>query len=156
MAKTPSVNIHDALADCNKFMADAGLMTRYSYAYNSGEGLHVVEAKDGPCSPRVVSADTLRNSYDAVYRDACFGLAQRAGNLHTALHAAESDPLPSRVVYEVLSDLVDVACDGVDARARDADGLADRINVQNGQHALERGRIILDQYSDAYRGGDLK
>lgn len=66
-----------------------------------------------------------------------------------------TNPLPSRAMYETIRDLLDVAVDGIEARDRDADGIEDKLNAAAGQYAIQRGRVFVDQYEDAYNGGDL-
>lgn len=67
----------------------------------------------------------------------------------------ERNPLPTRSMYETIRDLTELAVDGIEARERDADGIDDKLNVAAGQYAIERGKVFVEQYSDAYRGGDL-
>ena len=67
----------------------------------------------------------------------------------------ERNPLPTRAMYETIRDLTELAVDGIEARAKDADGIEDKLNVAAGQYAIERGQVFVDQYSDAYAGGDL-
>jgi hypothetical protein len=145
-----SIALRGNIDDINKKFAARGIRRVYSFTDTNGVNLHVTT--DGCLSVIGEGYGNLADAIGDLYLDAFNAMAQWTNTLKAALE----NPLPSKVVYEIISDLVDVACDGVDARKEDEDGLDDRLNTQAGQHAVERGRIILDQYSDAYNGGDLK
>lgn len=62
----------------------------------------------------------------------------------------------TRHLYETLVALNEVAVDGVEARERDADGPEDRLNVTEGQVAIERAKYYIAEYAERYNAGDLK
>jgi hypothetical protein len=150
------VDIKLAIGDCNAFIKNAGLKGEYHYRPAVGNGLHTVECREDGVPTRIVLEDTLRNVYDELYREVAHRLATCARNLALRVQSVQRDPLPSRAMYETIRDLNEVAVDGIEARERDADGITDRLNVAAGQYAIERAKVFLDQYSDAYNGGDLK
>lgn len=128
-----------------------GIARKYSYTSDGRSFSIFVDSEndqlaigEGYGNTADACADLYMNAFDA------------AASWAASFKRDADSPMPTRRVYETIRDLVDVAVDGVEARQRDADGLDDRLNVEEGQYAVERGKVIIAQFSDAYRGNDLK
>lgn len=146
-----SLVLNESLNHINKEFRNLGVARTYRFT-QTGRGYDAVVEVAGDTT---VIGNGYANVADVVadlYLNAFEAMSKHAGSLK----AQTTNPLPALAVYETIRDLVDVAVEGVEARERDADGLTDRLNVQAGQYAVERGKVIIDQFSDAYRGGDLK
>lgn len=66
-----------------------------------------------------------------------------------------AEPVLTYHLYLALRDILPVAVDGVEARQRDADGLADRLAVVEGQSAIERIKFYVEEFRERAEGGDL-
>lgn len=57
--------------------------------------------------------------------------------------------------YELIRDLTELAINGKDAMAADADGPEDRRLVAEAECTIIRGQYIVNEYEEAHRHGDL-
>lgn len=144
-----SLVLQTAITDINRRFHAVGDKREYSFTDTDGLNLFVTA---GSGRTTIGEGYNLADAVADLYGDAFRAMHECA----YSLQRDADNPSPTRVMYEIIRDLTQVAVDGVESRRAEEACFADRLNTEAGQYAVARGQTFLDHYSDAYHGGDLK